>query len=183
MREAQIGGTYWAWAAGDFLWPTFDETTESNGPLAPDGANVTLGGRYLYDWLNNPPDAWADELFDPDAPVTSGGTSSGGTSSGGTSSGGTSSGGMESAGNNGTGGAPMVMTPMSTGGVAGTPASGMAGAVPAAAPSPVPSDGGCACRAPASRQTSSLSLLAVSAVLALGRRRRGNVAARPRQRL
>jgi endoglucanase len=174
MREAQVGGTYWAWAAGDFLWPTFDETTESNGPLAPDGANVTAGGRYLYDWLNNPPDAWADELFDPDAPVNpggagSGGTGAGGTGAGGMSSSGTSAGGMEPTGNNPTGGSPMAMNPMSGGGIAG---SNQAPGTTGAAPSPIASDGSCACRAPASHRTSSSSFLALLGVLALARRRR-----------
>jgi endoglucanase len=175
MREAGVGGTYWAWAAGDFLWPTFDETTESKGPLAPDGANVTVGGRYLYDWLNNPPDAWANELFDPDAPpVNSGGGGSGGMGSSGMGSSGMGgAGGLETAGNSPTGGGPTAMDPTSTGGTGGgnqTP--GTAGTASAVTPSPIASDGGCACRAPASHRSSSISLLALLGALALGRRRR-----------
>jgi endoglucanase len=172
MQEAQIGGTYWTWAAGDFLWPTFDETTESAGPLAPDGPNVTEGGRYLYDWLNNPPDAWAGELFDPDAPpVNAGGMAgSSGMSSGG--SGGMSSGGAESGGANATGGGPAAMNPIGAGGMQ-TP--GIAGTGPVAtSPSPMAPESGCGCRAAASYRTSSMGLLTLLGVLPLLRRRRSS---------
>ncbi len=69
MRTSGVGGTYWNWAAGDDLWSPFDSSTTAQGPFAPGGPNVTPSGQYLYDWLNNPPDAWADQMVDPDAPM------------------------------------------------------------------------------------------------------------------
>jgi endoglucanase len=74
MKSSGIGGTYWNWAAGDDLWSPFDSSTTAQGPFAPAGPNITPSGQYLYDWLNNPPDAWADSMGpDPQTPGMGGG--------------------------------------------------------------------------------------------------------------
>ncbi len=165
MADAQVGGAYWIWGAGDDLWATFDKSTTADGPFAHDGANVTASGHYLYDWLNNPRDAWADQMFDPDNPVDVPGADPG-----------TGPVGMDPVAMD-----PVPMDPVGTDPVAMVPAGGGSAGTP---PGPAASDAGanalgasipnsaagCGCRVKPSGNTQAAWLLVLAGILGLRRR-------------